>query len=407
MRSLPDLVNRSTMRARAARGMTTLAAVICIVASPGACGGAYPSAGGTHTIEIDRQVWLGGIEGRPTAITKLSDGGFAIAGHLSTGWVVATDAQGEIRWKYVAPLDENLILPSPAFPHSEFHGLVPLANGNILLCGQKYTNVHKTVAMITILSSTGQLLEERAEFTNGDEDFTTSSIDHCIRWNDGVVLTGSKRNKVGATQWMMKLDGNGANQWQKEFTSDAALFNPAIGADRSLVAAQISWNPAQPTANAIKRLNEKGETIATSAPMKGDYQYILRAVGVDKGVAIIDSYHLSNTYRLYALGERLEQTEEPRQLRIINLQEGFGFRLPDRSLVLFGSTITQYGGRGAIDWIAPNGDEMAVVVLRQILNGVTFGDAVPLPNNQFVVVASQNAYASRTHGLFMSWITLH
>ena len=87
MRSLPDLANRSTMKARAARGMTTLAAVICVVAPTVACGDANPHVGGKHTIEIDRQVWLGGIEGRPTAIAKLSDGGFAIAG-LARGLLV-------------------------------------------------------------------------------------------------------------------------------------------------------------------------------------------------------------------------------------------------------------------------------------------------------------------------------
>jgi hypothetical protein len=130
-------------------------------------------------------------------------------------------------------------------------------------------------------------------------------------------------------------------------------------------------------------------------------------VGPDRGVAIIDNECLHSTYELDALGDQLEQIGKSERLPIINLQEGFGFRLPDQSLVLFGSTNTQFGVRGAVQWVAKNGEKIAVVVLRQILNGVTFGDAVSLSNNQLVVVASQNAYASRTHGLFMSGITLH
>jgi hypothetical protein len=173
-------------------GIVTVAAVICLVA----CGGTVSSAGGNHTIEIERQVWLGGIEGRPTALAILPAGGYVIAGHLHTGWAVATDVQGTILWKYEAPLDESLALPSPAFSQSKFHGVVPLANGNILLCGEKYINPHKIVALLTILSGNGQVLDERSDPTNGDHDDTSSSIERCVGWNDGVVLTGNTREKT-------------------------------------------------------------------------------------------------------------------------------------------------------------------------------------------------------------------
>jgi hypothetical protein len=402
-------VNRSAVGSRVVRRVTAGVAAILLaaVAAPRAGAGLFGGSG--HKIEIDRQIWLGGIEGSATAMAKIPGGGFVVAGYQSTGWAVATDAQGTILWNYVAPLDESLTLASPGFSHSEFHGVVPLRDGNILLCGEKYVDVHKTVAWITILSKTGQLIEERNEFKNGDEDYTSSSIDHCIQWNDDVVLTGNTKARTarGMARWIMKLDGRGAKQWERVFTAENLLFNPAVSADRDLVTVQIARNPNGTSINTLRKLNEKGEIVASSAPMRGEYQYVMRSVGHDKGIAIIDSIQLRNRYDLYALGDRLEQIGESRQLRGINLQEGFGFRLPDQSLVLFGSTSTQYGGRGAIQWVANNGEEIAIVVFRQILNGVTFGDATPLASNQFVVVASQNAYASRTHGLFMSWITLH
>jgi hypothetical protein len=387
------------------RGIFVLVVVVFAAAAARTCGGSRSVAGAEHQISLDKQVWLGGLEGRATAIAKMPGGGFVIAGHLSTGWAIATDANGTILWKYEAPLDDKLTLPSPAFSHSEFHGVVPLANGNVLLCGEKYTNVHKVVALITILGRTGEVVEERQEFANGDDDYTSSSVNRCIQWNDGVALTGNTRDKASqnTSSWMMRLDSNGAKQWQEIFTSDAALFDPMATSDHNLL---LSRFDSRNTETTLIKVNVKNEVVASSAPIKGDYLYLMRPIEPGSGIGIVDHYGLSNTNQLHTLGERLEQSEEPRQLKSFNLQEGFGFRRPDQSLVLFGSASTQSGDRGAVEWVAKNGDVLAGAIFPQTLESVTFGDAVALPNNQFLVVACQNAYASRTHGLFMSWITL-
>jgi len=308
-------------------------------------------------------------------------------------------------WKYEAPLDEKLTLRSPAFSHSEFHGVVPLANGNVLLCGEEHTTVDKVVALITVLSSTGDVVEERQEFTNGDDEYASSSVARCVQWDDGVALSGTKRDRASPNTltWVMRLDSNGAKQWQEISSSDAPLFNPVATSDHGLLVSRLDTRTTETT---LIKFNAKGEIEVGSAPIKAGSLYLMRPIEPASGLAVVGHSGLSNTYQLLTLGERLEKSEEPRELKSFSLQEGFGFRRPDQSLVLFGSVSTQSGGRGAVEWVAKNGEVLAGAVFPQILESLTFGDAVPLSSNEFVVVACQNAYASRTHGLFMSWITL-
>jgi hypothetical protein len=69
---------------------------------------------------------------------------------------------------------------------------------------------------------------------------------------------------------MIKLDATGTKQWQKMFTSGNALFNPVASWDHSLMMLQMTRNPNETILNTFKKLNEKGEIVASSAPMKGD-----------------------------------------------------------------------------------------------------------------------------------------
>jgi hypothetical protein len=370
--------------------------------------GALPTGSSARQIHIDKQVWVEGLDGHVKAIARSSSGGFVVAGYLGTGWAVATDAQGNALWKYVSPLDEDLVLPSPAFSHSEYHGVVPLANGNVLLCGEKYTKAHHTVASITILNGMGELIEERQEFTNEDRDYTSSSIYRCVRWNDGVAVIGSTQDGPAKSfVWLMRLDGNGAKQWQKPLDAGTVSVDSSSVADRNLVLARISISPAT-TAFTLAEYNDKGDVLATSAPIIGSFPYFLRPVAADQGIALLDHFDLSNTLQLHTLDGRLAQLEKPIQVAVVNfdLQEGFGYRLPDHSLLLFGRTATQSGDRGSIEWIGKRGEYLTLSGFPQILQSLTFGDAIPIANNQFVVAAAQNAYVSRTHGLFLTWISL-
>lgn len=277
------------------------------------------------------------------------------------------------------------------------------------LCGQKYTNVHKLVALITILSGTGEVVEEREAFTNGDDDYTSSSVARCIQWNGGVALIGETRDKQSQymSSWMMRLDGNGAEESKTVFAPDTVFFAPLVTADRNLFV--ISYGRETKESGVVK-LNEKGEIVARRALEANQIYatplYPMRSLGPDGGVEIVEQYAQGDSYRIHDLNERLERNQRPRRLGIFNLNQGFGIRRPDQSLVLFGSTSTRSGSRGAVEWVSRDGEVLASAVFPQLLESVTFGDAIALDNDRFVVVACENAYGSRTRGLFMSWISL-
>jgi hypothetical protein len=153
--------------------------------------------------------------------------------------------------------------------------------------------------------------------------------------------------------------------------------------------------------------DSNGEIIATSAPFKYRSQSILRSIEPERSTAVIsyDSGGASGLV-LHILGERLEQTEAPMRFGFFNMQEGFGYRRPDQSLVLFGSASTQSGDRGAVEWVAQNGETLASAVVPQVLESMTFGDAVALPDNQFVVCRIPESVCKPYPRPLLSWITL-
>ncbi|HEX3949410.1 MAG TPA: hypothetical protein VHW95_06115, partial [Steroidobacteraceae bacterium] len=327
---------------------------------------------GSH-ITIDRQVWVSGLDGRVTAMANIPNGGFVIAGYQKTGWAVATDAQGNLLWKYIAPFDENLGLGTPASTHSEFYGVVPLPNGNVLLCGQKTTEKLDTVGLITILSNTGLLLEERQVLANKDRDYSVPTfggkIYGCSRWDDGVALIGGKLdNSEKPPAWAIKLDGSAEKKWEKLLVAGSQWTRPILVIDRDLVLAHVEVKPTT-TEFTIEKWNETGEAVAKSAPITGKYPYLFRSFQSEHEIGLMAYFDVSNTYQLHVLGERLEQVGRPKQVRVNNfdLQEGFGYRLPDHSLLLFGRSATQSGDRGSIERIGKDGEYLDLLVFPQIL----------------------------------------
>jgi len=355
-------------------------------------------SGPKSSITIDRQMWVDDIDGSVTAIAQNRHGDLGIAGYRAAAWAVSTDDQGKVLWKYEEPVDEALAREHPNATTSEFHGVVPLANGNFLLCGHK-GRAFRSTALVMIIDRTGHVVEQRMGFLEGDPGHTSSSVMRCFRWDDGVALFGWATDGSKGGPWIIKLDENGVKQWQRILAPDTPVSDPIEVANHSLVTSSFDINSFNLS---LARMNNKGEVVVTGAPLKTYNHNVLRWSAPSTGIAVI-TYNDAGTAQLHSFNDRLEQGEKPKPLEYFNAEQGFGYQLADHSLLLFG----QREDKGAaIGWTGKDGKLLATIPLPQKLNSITLGDAIPLSENRFVAVACQSGFGSPTRGLFLSWITL-
>jgi hypothetical protein len=147
---------RWTSRSRIARSLL----VTTLIVAAASCGSSEGNRDG-RSISIDREVllfpeWFGGAK----AITKLTGGELVVTGTARSAWVFATDSQGTLLWKYQDPVDENNYVQAQS--QTAYNGMVPLADGNVLLCGQRnFDRGYKN--RILILDRKGNVVDQREE----------------------------------------------------------------------------------------------------------------------------------------------------------------------------------------------------------------------------------------------------
>jgi hypothetical protein len=128
---------------------------------------------------MDRDVTIEGVSGGPMSLAAVPGGGFVVTGQ---SWAIGTNANGEVLWKY-ADLDPGAT--PKAYRRSEFHGVVPLTNGSILLCGVERTP-EGSAALLTILNNAGQLAEKRLLQPPGPGEYSAVSFE---RFSDGMTAS--------------------------------------------------------------------------------------------------------------------------------------------------------------------------------------------------------------------------
>jgi hypothetical protein len=348
------------------------------------------------SIVVDRQVWINGTDGSPNAIAQTSDGGFVIAGARGTAWAVVTNGNGGFVWEYVDPI--NVLVKSQY--QSEFKGVVPLANGDLLFCGSKTTPENVGHGFITILRSTGGLVEQRLLFPKDDSTYFGASFHECFPWDNGIVVIGGASKGEAGYPWVIKLDRDGVKEWEIVIPSLAGA-NVVRGSGATLV-----LETASAFDNVIlTKINSNGDVVARSRAIKG-YEFVrLRSIDPTNLVSFI-SYGVGNKATLYRLGEQLDDAEPPMDFEdpTFNAAQGFGYALADKSFVLFGN---YHGGKAAVAYFRKGGGTNWIAPFPQIRNSKTFSDAIALSENKFVTVASENGGPEqRRHGLFLSWVTL-
>jgi hypothetical protein len=350
---------------------------------------------GNHgkSIIVDREILIPDVKPRVDAIARRGDGGFIVTGFGATAWVVATDRHGAPLWRFIDPIDSTMDTGSASVPQSQFHGAVPLANGNTLLCGGKYKG-GQTDNLVAILDRNGRLIEKRVQVPNDDSRFMYSNFYQCFLWQDGVMLLGNTNDGTHGYIWLVELDASGFKKRQA-FVDNApsAAAGAAIGPSFVFTA----WD-SQDNLRII-RANEKGETIAKRV-IAGEFIVQLRSV-VETGKTSILVYRGDNA-TLYTLDESLQDIRPPKAIKsYFDPHAGRGYVLVDGSIVLFGRS-----SNATIAVISDQGNTQAMRAFDPTYPSFSVGDAVPVSPHEFVTVRGSVSEDPREQGLVMSWVTI-
>jgi hypothetical protein len=352
---------------------------------------------GSHgaSITVNREILFSDVKPRVDAIAKTRDGGFVVTGIGFAAWAIATDSQGTLLWQYNDPVDAMNHTVSESVPQTEFHGAVPMANGNTLLCGGKFKS-RGTDNLLVILDSHGKVVEKRMETPNDDPSLTYSNFYQCFAWRDGILLVGNANDGTHGYIWLVELDDKGVKRGQALMDNVAAVAAGTIVGPSFVLTA---WN--SPDDFRVIRANEKGETIAKRV-IAGEFIVQLRSVMETHNTSIL--IYRAGKATLYTLDERLQDYEPPKEIKgYFDPQAGRGYVLADGSIVLFGR-----GSNAAIALIGKQGKPLAIREFSPRYTSFSISDAVPASADEFVTVRGSVGQdpKDQDQGLVMSWLTI-
>jgi hypothetical protein len=344
------------------------------------------------SITVDREILIPHVNPEVDTIARTRDGGFVVTGFGVSAWVVAIDSRGTPVWQFTDRVDNTMLNGNPSAPQSEYHGAVPLANGNTLLCGgQSKGGAMKS--LLAILDRDGRRIEKRVELPNDDSRFIQSNFYRCFLWQDGILLLGNANDGTHGYIWLVELDGEGVKRRQA-FVDNGSPLTAATVTGPSFVF--TAWD-SQETLRII-RANAKGETIAKRL-IAGEYIVQLRSM-VDSSQTTVIVYSAGRA-RLYTLDERLQDARPPREIANFDVLAGCGYVLADTSIALFGRR-----PNAAIALINGRDKTYTLRTFDSKYSSSTVRDAVPLSANQFVTVRGGVSQDPRNQGLVVSWVTI-
>jgi hypothetical protein len=351
------------------------------------------------SIVIDREVLVPGLRGKPNAIARLTNGSFVIGGAFGTGWAAGTDANGKLLWKYEEPRDPQVKSPD----QSEFHGVVALANGGALLCGETSNRDHQAgIGLIVIISADGKVVEHRNVFPNDDQSIYSSAFRACFPWGTGFALTGGGNAGEKGFVWLMALDKDGSKKMERT-SSDLPGIRGVATSTSNLI---LVGSPTGLEGATVVRLNEQGKLVVSRKTNFLDARPV-RSVDRSSEIKLIAGDNIKNNV-LLTLNDELQDKVSSKRVTPINIGNGCAYALPDGSIVLFGNVVGQ-AYRSAIAWVNRPWKLDAVRAMSVPIpqdSSFSVRDAVPLSANQFVAMRDQVTSNSETSGAVLSWVTL-
>ena len=219
-------------------------------------------------------------------------------------------------------------------------------------------------------------------------------IDRCARWGDGIVFQGHlvdwSRGFNGAFSendlyWLIVLDAGGNVRWEKLFPMASDLagsdeFSPLlVMSDSSLV-----FSSNQNASTELIRVSSKGEPLA-SKQLPGRFQ-IVEPVTPDGKLQVLGwlAADTAKTMTVLTLNNVLEEVGRA-QRHSVDYFARVAYRLPDQSLILFGSQSHVFG-------------ETYTSQIVHLAAGLAIEQRLYLPRNQSPFLDSGSIWAAAPIG---------
>lgn len=341
------------------------------------------------SIELGRDVPIEGLTGRATSLVATPGGGFVVTGST---WAVATDSNGRVRWRY--PYSGSDVVKTA--DQSKFNSAATLNNGNTLLCGNERTAAGSAGLMV-ILNREGQLVEKRPMQPPGSGQYYAVRIDRCVRWDDGIAAIGGAAKDNAGIDWLMRLDGNGAKQWE-------LIGRPLIGIDavetteHNLVMASTDVVTRTTT---LVQFNQRGQMVSKK-PLPGYPDNVVRSAMPTSTLKVLTNIDRPNT-EVVTLDAEFAQIAPPHPTSIQMTINGCAWVLWDGSVAVFGNRFAPGGVyRSTVARIArsdrPDQVRFFSLSSSQTISASVY-DAVPISDRTFVAVRDVNG------AVVLSWVT--
>ncbi len=317
----------------------------------------------------------------PRALTRTHDGGYVIAGRLTGPWATRINDQGQVVWRYLAPLVP--LKPGEIRGDTMFTGAVTLPDDSTLLCGyENPTEVPNAplTGLLTHLSPHGRVLSTQTLYPNNDRHYVLNYLDRCVRWGKGVAVVGSTTLfPKGGTKpfgevylWLLKLDAHGHIAWEKLIPNVGGNVEVLKNHDLVLAAVGARWgNP--PSQTEITELGPDGSVKRQRTILGG--LALVHSGAPETSVSLVSRGSAQATWR--TLGAHL-QTVARAKGSTGGIAVKKAYRLPNGALALFGyTTPPEYGGMllSSIAWISPHFSHQQVFTFKPW--SIWVADAIP------------------------------
>jgi len=257
-----------------------------------------------------------------TSITRAENGDYIVVGADSpdghTPWAIRFGTA--LRWEYIDdPLDVGKGRP---FENNRIADGLDTGGNITLLCGTRKVGDNQA-GFILLIGADNKKAGERGFKST---DYADTSISKCLKWNGGIALLGSLGK--GKNGWLIMIDSSGSLQ-SSTLGEDFRALDALETADHDLIVLNeqrvVRINGAR---NIVARYDFEGSSPILIHPVTPSDTI---QIGVMK-----DTYKT----QFITLDRNLHETGRV-NAKNVGLRSS-GYRLADRSLVVFGSTFSGY-----------------------------------------------------------------
>jgi hypothetical protein len=371
---------------------------------------------------VEREVLVADFATNPHEVIQTADGNFIIAGESGQVNAIALTPNGGELWRYEEPFDPKL----PGQHQSKFMGVVPLASGNLLFCGEKNVPNAQSPrspeqhALITVLSPGGGLISSKLIDPKGDSSKYTTGFAQCLPSDGGALLVGSVFNPLSTVtswkpnfRWVMKVDQNGEKEWETVDDGHDDMKPPFGPTAPTSSGATSSW--LEPIQNGgpilgVLHFTRVSATGAVTATRDIECNYFLlqfNTVNPSDDTSFLCA-PIGTTMKLFRINDKLQDIAAPIELEdtmrgYFNAQLGTGYILDDGSVLIFGRIGTQSGDQATMQLFSSAGRSLGFRVYDMNYRSFTVGYVYPLGKRSFLTLRQSNGAHA---GMVLSWVNV-